>query len=182
MLQFADAELIAANSYRLTRLIRGQGGSEAAMLTGASVGADFVLIDAAVETLPVGAESIGIPLRFRFGPARDDFSGPTFIEQTITAAGRGLKPFSPVHLNAARDDASGDVAVSWIRRTRFGGDSWDSVEVPLNEDAEAYRLEVLDAGTPVRSQVTASPAYLYAAADQIADFGAPQAAYTIRVA
>ena len=182
LLQFADAELIAANSYRLTRLIRGQGGSEAAMLTGASVGADFVLIDAAVETLPVGAESIGIPLRFRFGPARDDFSGPTFIEQTITAAGRGLKPFSPVHLNAARDDASGDVAVSWIRRTRFGGDSWDSVEVPLNEDAEAYRLEVLDAGTPVRSQVTASPAYLYAAADQIADFGAPQAAYTIRVA
>ena len=152
------------------------------MLAGASVGADFVLIDAAVKTLPVGPETVGIPLQFRFGPAQDDFSGPTFIEQTITAAGRGLKPFSPVHLNAARDDATGDVSVSWIRRTRFGGDLWDNVDVPLNEEVEAYRLEVLNAGTPVRTEETSSPSYLYANADQLLDFGALQAAYTIRVA
>jgi len=182
LLQFAAAELVAADRYQLTRLIRGQGGSEAAMLAGAAAGADFVLIDAAVETLPVGSESVGIPLRFRFGPARDDFSGPTFIEQTIIAAGRGLKPFSPVHLKAKRDDATDDVSVLWIRRTRFGGDSWDSVEVPLNEDVEAYRLEILNAGTPVRTEQIATPSYLYAAPDQLSDFGSLQAAYTIRIA
>ena len=54
--------------------------------------------------------------------------------------------------------------------------------MPLNEEVEAYRVEVLNAGTPVRSEETGGPSYLYPAADQLSDFGALQAAYTIRVA
>ena len=46
ILQFAEAELIGTRRYRLTRLLRGQCGSEKAMATGAASGADFVLLDA----------------------------------------------------------------------------------------------------------------------------------------
>ena len=100
ILQFAAAELIGPRRYRLTRLLRGQCGSEQAMATGAAAGADFVLLDAAVEPLPVRVDQLGLPLRYRFGPARDDHAAPAFLEQTITAEGVGLMPFAPVHLHA----------------------------------------------------------------------------------
>jgi hypothetical protein len=47
------------------------------------------------------------------------------------------------------------------------------VDVPLSEDAEAYRLEILDAlgGTVLRTVDLTTPAYLYTAAMQTADFG-----------
>ena len=69
-----------------------------------------------------GPMQLGLPLRYRFGPARDDHAAPTLLELTITAEGEGLQPFAPVQLRARRDAGSGDVALAWIRRTRFGGD------------------------------------------------------------
>ena len=74
-------------------------------------------------------------------------------------------PFAPVQLRAHRDDGSGDVALSWIRRTRFGGVGWELAEVPLNEEREAYRLEILDgvdAGADASRLPT--PSYHYSAA------------------
>ena len=45
--------------------------------------------------------------------------------------------------------ASGDIAISWLRRTRsLAGDSWTAPEVPLGETTESYDLEMLNvAGT-----------------------------------
>ena len=181
ILQFAAAELIGPRHYRLTRLLRGQCGSEQAMATGAASGADFVLLDAAVETLPVRVDQLGLPLRHRFGPARDDHAAPAFLEQTITAKGVGLIPFAPVHLHARRA-ASGDVALTWMRRTRFAGAGWELVEVPLNEERERYRVEIRDGPDVVRSLEVASPAYFYSAADQTADFGLLPSEFSLRVA
>ena len=66
----------------------------------------------------------------------------------------------------------------------MAGDSWETVEVPLGEDEERYRLEVLDApgGDPVRTVEVTSPAFLYTAAMQTADFGSAQWNVSIRVA
>jgi hypothetical protein len=119
------------------------------MSSGAEEGADFVLLDRAVQPLPVRLDQLGLPLRYRIGPARDDHSAPTFVEQTVAADGRGLFPFAPTQLRWHRQE-TGDIALSWIRRTRFGGVSWELTEVPLNEASEAYRLEILDETTPVR--------------------------------
>ena len=52
VLQFADAQLVGPGEYRLTRLLRGQCGTEQATETGAEEGADFVLLDKAVMPLP----------------------------------------------------------------------------------------------------------------------------------
>jgi hypothetical protein len=180
ILQFGEAELIGPNAYRLTRLLRGQCGSEQAMSAGAAAGSDFVLLDRAALPLPVRADALGLPFRYRFGPARDDHAAPTFRELTVTAEGAGLKPFAPVHLRAMRDAASGDVALSWIRRTRFGGDAFEATEVPLNEEREAYRLDILDGAVLKRRVELTSPAYLYTAAAQLADLGGP-VSFNVRI-
>ena len=64
---------------------------------------------------------------------------------------------------------------SWIRRTRIDGDSWLG-EVPLGEDSERYAVDILSGSTVLRTLDAAAPSVLYAAADEIADFGAPQMA------
>ena len=73
------------------------------------------------------------------------------------------------------------VTFTWIRRTRRDGDSWEAVEVPLGETNEAYELDVLDGATVKRTLTTNTPVVLYAAADELADFGSAQAALSVRV-
>jgi hypothetical protein len=72
------------------------------------------------------------------------------------------------------------VAISWVRCSRLG-DSWGAAEPPLGEPVERYLVEILDSGSPVRAVETPIASYLYAAADQAADFGAPPATLEVRV-
>ncbi|MDQ0324517.1 hypothetical protein J2R99_000366 [Rhodopseudomonas julia] len=182
ILQFATAELIATRRYRLSLLLRGQGGSETAMAAGARAGNAFVLLNDAVAVLPMGLDAIGREQRLRIGPIAESHAAASFVEIAVTPEGRGLRPASPVHLRARRVSATGDVALSWTRRTRFGGDSWALAEVPLNETREAYRVEILDGGTVRREAETGSASFAYAAADQLADFGALPEVLSVRVA
>lgn len=93
--------------------------------------------------------------------------------------GVGLRPLSPVHVRGRR--TGGTIEISWVRRTRVGGDSWDLVEVPLGEASEAYAVDILDGATLKRTIATSVPSATYGAAEQIADFGSAQPAYSIRV-
>jgi hypothetical protein len=92
----------------------------------------------------------------------------------------GLRPLSPVHPRARRTGA--DLALSWTRRTRIGGDSWDLAEVPLGEERESYDLEIRAGGLPKRSLRLTEPAYLYTAAQMNADLGQGARSFTLRVA
>jgi hypothetical protein len=85
-----------------------------------------------------------------------------------------------VHLRARRG-AGGAILLTWIRRGRIDSDSWLATEIPLDEPNEAYRLEILSGATAVRTVETAAPSHLYAAAEELADFGAPQTSLAIRV-
>ena len=58
----------------------------------------------------------------------------------------------------------------------------DPAEPPVGEPTELYRLEILASGAPVRTVEVGAAAYLYAAADQTADFGAPPATLEVRIA
>jgi hypothetical protein len=103
------------------------------------------------------------------------------VEWTSTPGGTALRPLEPVHLSGRCTDQG--VILSWIRRTRLSGDAWEVAEVPLGEASEAYRVEVLDgAGAVVRVINATTPALLYPAADEISDFGTPQASLRVRVA
>ena len=84
-----------------------------------------------------------------------------------------------MHVRGTR--ASGDLAITWVRRTRIGGDSWDAAEVPLAEDEERYEIDILDGPDVIRTLTATTPSATYTAADQTADFGAPQSSISLRI-
>lgn len=170
LLQFGEADLIAQNTYQMSRLLRGQLGSEDAMEAGASIGARVVLLNTSVERLDMDASTLGLPLTYRTGPASFDVGNAAFDEQVFTAAGRAMRPLSPVHVRAQRQ-ANGDLIVSWVRRTRIDGDPWELVDVPLGETTEAYRADVLNGAAIVRQASTQIQQFTYTLLEQIADFG-----------
>jgi hypothetical protein len=175
LIQFQNAELQSGNQWKLSRLLRGQFGTEHAMRAPVAENAPWVLIDANVvrSTLPLGLRNI--LHQWKYGPSTKPITDTTYVKETFTPAAVGLKPYAPVHLAAHWDTAYlGDITLEWIRRTRYGGDSWEGVEVPLNEESELYDLEIYNGvGTTLLRTVTGltSPTYTYTEAMQIADYG-----------
>jgi hypothetical protein len=180
IIQFETATLIAANTYRLSGLLRAQGASAAEMQVSRAAGQDFVLLnDAVVPSLVTLAEA-SLPSTWRVGPAFLDSAHPSYLQLSMDSTLRALRPLSPVHARMKR--VPGGVELRWIRQTRVSGDSWDLAEVPLGEDSESYLLEILDDATVKRTETLSSPAYFYADAAMTADFGAPQTTLRLRVA
>jgi hypothetical protein len=180
VIQFETATLIAPSTYALSTLLRGQAGTEGAMREPIPAGAPFVLLDGALTSVPLARDDIGLPLNWRYGPANLDLGDAAYRTSPHAFRGLGLRPLSPVHIRGAR--SAGDLIVNWVRRTRVGGDSWSTVEVPLAEDAELYEIDILSDAAVVRTLVTNTTGVTYSAAQQIADFGAPQASVRVRIA
>lgn len=166
--QFADAVLIEEGVYDLSLRLRGQLGSDALMPAAWPVGSTFVLLDAAPRQIELALSSRGLSRHYRTGPAQRPYDDPVYVHQQHAFNGIGLRPYAPVHLNAARDGA-GDLAVSWVRRTRIDGDSWQSVEVPLGEADESYLIRVLDGEAILRELTVSAASWTYLAADQAVD-------------
>ena len=70
---------------------------------------------------------------------------------------------------------------SWIRRSRFDTDGWEAGDVPLGEETEAYRLEILNGASVVRGVNVSTPQYLYTATQIAADFGVAPASLSLRL-
>jgi hypothetical protein len=94
-------------------------------------------------------------------------------------------PYAPVHLGSNGNSWGSNITLSWVRRTRLGGEWVDAFEtVPVAEDAEAYELEILDGpgGAVLRTATgITAPSFVYTTAMQSADFGAAQTELTFRV-
>ena len=178
VIQFANAELVGEDTYLLSRLLRGQAGSEWAMASPLPAGSPFVLLDANLVTIASGLDALERTLQLRVVAAGRDIGDATALALTATPQATALKPLSPVHVKAKRD--AGGVTLTWIRRTRIDGDTWVG-EVPLGEDSEQYVVDILDGADVVRTLSVTTPTALYAAADELADFGAAQTSLSIRV-
>jgi hypothetical protein len=179
VLQFARAELVGERTYELSRLLRGQAGSEWAMGDPLPAGAPFVLLDEHVLAVARGLDALDRTLKLRIVAAGRDHGDPAAVAMEATPQATALRPLRPVHLRARR--TSEGVRFDWVRRARFDADSWTG-EVPLGEESEAYVVDILSGADVVRTLAAAGPSALYAAGDEIADFGAPQSSLTIRVA
>lgn len=180
IVQFRDAELIGAGLFEISWLLRGQRGTENSAALGCEAGNRFVLLDAAVVQADTSLAAIGTTPVWRIGPAGSDHGDPAYVEFAHELTGLGLRPLAPCQLRARRD--AGDIVISWIRRTRIDGDGWGIIEVPLGEESESYRLEILFGSTVIRSLTLAEPHCRYSTADELADFGTPQSSLSIRVA
>ncbi|WP_426165810.1 phage tail protein [Sandarakinorhabdus sp. DWP1-3-1] len=174
IIQFSEVEPLPDRVFRLSGLLRGRRGTEAA-IGGHTAGERFVLLDAAA-LLPFDPPLEAIGRRYAVRPigAGDGETPPT----SGGAAGRALLPLAPVHLRLV---AAGDaVHATWIRRSRAGFGWSDCVDAPLGEAIEAYAVAVSLDGRPVRDIVTGVPTYTYGAADRIADGGGAVVTIAVR--
>ena len=179
IIQFADAELIGDRIYHLSRLLRGQAGTEHAVAAVLPAGAPFVLLDKQLLPLTQGLDALERPVDLRVVASGRSHDDPMAVALTMVPQSTALRPLSPVHLRAARREDG--VHLAWIRRTRIDSDGWN-VEVPLGEDAEEYSISILSGETILRRMTVTQPKAVYAAGDEIADFGVPQSVLRVRVA
>jgi hypothetical protein len=176
VVQAGAAELIAPSRYRLTRLLRGQRGTEAAMGNPTPAGARVVVLDSALAPLPIAEADLGLPWKWRIGPAARAVSDASYTALAFTPAGRGLVPFAPVNFAQPWRTARipGDLTIRWTRRSRaLVADAWEQVEVPLAEDLESYDVQILDGAAIKRTLSSSNTSVLYTAVQQTADWGAP---------
>jgi len=179
ILQFQHAQLLGTDTYELSMLLRGQLGSERAMRDPAPAGQRFILIDNSLIQPDLLAGQATLSLTYRVGPPAKDVGDPAYVEVVRSFSGRGQKPFSPVHARAARTAAG--IELSWIRRTRLGGDDWQLVEVPLNEEHEAYEIDIMNGATVVRTLYAQQQETTYLSAHEIEDWATPQSQLQIAI-
>lgn len=180
VIQFQDATLVSPKRYRLSKLLRGQLGTEVEMRDPVPAGSRVVFLDATdLPALDVTIGQINSPITLRYGPGSVAVSDPRYQDETRTFTAIGLRPYAPVHLDGAR--VAGDIVLEWIRRTRFNGDSWDLETVPLNEESERYEIDIMNGSTVVRTLTSTTPSVTYTSAQEAADFGSTQMFITFRV-
>ena len=180
IIQFCNADLVDTNTYDLTRLLRGRLGTEHAMAALLPTGAMAVVLNGAVEQLQATLAERGQTRFYKWGPTSVDIADPAWQQETFVVRAVGLMPWAPVHVAGDRN-ASGDLSISWVRRTRLGGVWADDTDVPLNEESERYEVDILGGSAILRTIAVTGPAAIYTAAQQTADFGALQPAIALKV-
>ncbi|MDB5659382.1 MAG: host specificity protein [Cypionkella sp.] len=166
--QFANAVLIAPNTYDISLRLRGQAGTDGLMPATWPIGSTFVLLNDAVQQINLPLSARALPRFYRFGPAAKGYDSTTTVLVTESFDGIGLRPYPVSHLTAT-NQPNGALDITWLRRTRIDGDTWQSLEVPLGEASEIYAVKVAQGAATLRQTTTTSPFWSYTQAMQLTD-------------
>lgn len=179
--QFADVVLNLDGTFTLSRLLRGQLGTEAYIGAPTPAGSRVVLYDPTrFSTLGGTSANLGLAMPLRYGPSSVLVADARYQNATITPRGVAYRPYAPAQLSQSKSGS--DIVLGWVRRTRFDGDNWNVVEIPLNEEYERYEVEILNGPVVVRTVVVDNATALtYTAAQQTTDFGSTQVSVSWRV-
>ena len=176
LIQFGAATALGGGRWRLSRLLRGRRGTEAAM-AGHAAGDRFVLIESdALLPIAVPAERIGSELRVIASGIGD----PIGVEIAAAVTARALRPPAPAHLHA-EPIGGGGLRFGWTRRSRTGWAWTDGGDVPLGEEAERYRLTITPSVGVPRTVEIALPTYDYDAAAIAADGAGTATGFVVAV-
>lgn len=179
IIQFQTPTLNPDGTYTITTFLRGRRGTEGNCGSHAN-GELFILLPAGTRR---ENDALALLNQSRYYEAVTSGQGidPTESQQ-FKNTGNDLRPYAVTSVAGARD-GSNNLTVTWIRRTRIGGDWLDGVgTVPLSEDSEAYEIDIYNGLTVVRTlSGLSSPTASYSAADQTTDFGSPQAAIAVKI-
>ncbi len=165
--QFADAQLVAPETYEISVRLRGQLGTDGIIPGVWPIGSTVVLLDLALIQLDLAISSRGLARYYRVGIAARGYDDSNITLRTEAFDGVGLRPYPISHLRYTQ--VSGDLHFNWKRRTRIDGDSWQSSEVPLGEESESYRIRVLVTSSIIAEYTTALPQFVYSAAMRATD-------------
>lgn len=173
IVQTRDAVLQPDGNLKLGHLLRGQLGTDSYVPDIWPAGAEIVFLSKAMSQLNIPRNLIGVEQILRAGPSQAAYSDDSYVEKTETFNGIGERPYAPVHLRQSKN-FEGDVSLSWVRRTRIGGDGWQGLDVPLGEGQELYFIQVLKDEDVIREETVLEPNWLYSKTEQIADAAAGQ--------
>lgn len=168
LFQFQHADLLGPNTYELTVRLRGQAGTDGIMPAVWPVGSTVVLVNTALQQIDLTLSDRGLERFFRVGIAKAGSDGAGAVLKTEAFDCLALRPYSISHLRVKRLNDSG-FELTWVRRARIDGDSWQSVEVPLSEEREEYAILVLQNNITIRSEKSISPQWSYTASKQLFD-------------
>lgn len=169
-------------SWIMTNLMRGRYGTEWAM-TQHAVGDTVVALNpTGLSFVPSETAAIGLSRLYLAITAGDTLDSD--IPTEFTYRGVNLECLSPVYLNGNRDPTTNDWALTWVRRTRVGGEWRDYVDAMLGQSSESYEIDIFADGTYAtvkRTLTSATSSVAYTSAQQVTDFGSNQATLYVRI-
>jgi hypothetical protein len=168
LIQFGDAAPLGQGQFRLSRLLRGQGGTERACSNHAVDEVFCVIERGAVQPLPMPSWSVGALVT---ASAQNSPAASTIISAETQ------RPPAPVNL-AATIQPTGDLFVSWTRRSRAGWAWIDEIDAPLAERVEQYRIAIT--GSAGSADLISDQQTLLVPAATVAGLGTGLAAIEVR--
>ena len=118
-------------------------------------------------------------MRLRIVAANRDHGDPSAVELDLRPGALAYQPLAPVHLAARRE--AGGVRFSWRARRRGLAGVTFAARADLGEASEAYELEIMSGLTIARTLSAGAPSVLYAASDELLDFGSAQSSHSVRL-
>lgn len=166
----------------LANLLRGRFGTEWA--TGLHQALDYVVL---LDPVKIPLVTMSIDRLFSPGKYRGVTNGASIDsarDVDFTYNGVNFECLSPVYVNGGIDAATKDWTVTWLRRTRVGGEWKDYVDAPLSEAAELYDAEIWDSTfTNLKRTFSGltSATFTWTSAQQITDFSYEQQTIRVRI-
>ncbi|NJO82928.1 MAG: hypothetical protein HC828_08980 [Blastochloris sp.] len=173
---FTTATLIDTRTYRLSGLIRGLRNTQSSIATHVA-DERFLLLNTAVKFHQVDLAARDSTRNYKAISVGSEIDETD--EQSLTLAMTTFRAWSVVHVKATR--SSGDLAITWIRRTRGFVRQYSGSSAPLLTSNESYEIDIMDGSTVVRTISSSTPSATYTSADQTTDFGSPQSSIVTRI-
>jgi hypothetical protein len=180
LIQFRYAVEVAQNTYELTRLLRGRRGTEAISMDHLAGEQVILVTSASIETVRLMLSEKNLQHGYEFNEFGTVTTPPDSI--LLQTVGYSRMPYAPTLIKGARD-GSQNLDITWVRRARKNGSWQNLIDVPLDESAEQYDVQIWTVGYGVlkRTLTSTTPTVTYTAAQQVTDFGSAQPSVTVKV-
>jgi len=151
IIQFCNAELIAQDTYRLTKLLRGRRGTEWAIKKHQANEKVGVLM--AGRLIFITGDIYGINKQNYYKFVANDMNQEFIDPVAFAYNGETKRPFSPVHCIH-----HGNRKYTWTRRSRVGLElTSNAPDIPLGEAYERYNIKLYLGDELIKQYTTTTP-------------------------
>ena len=166
ILAFADAKDLSNGNWKLSGLLRGLRGTEAA-IGSHTRGERFLRLNkSAVQRVKHDQQYLGQTGTYRAVSIGDTTENSESF--TFTNTGNSLRPRAPMFRRCLRDTARG-VTLSWAPRARQNGGWYSGRTTALDQTSESYEIDIVQGGAVKATKSLTGRSFDYTAAQQTSD-------------